>query len=73
MVAARTGRKLESGAVGNDVRAFCDTLGIADAIVLGVSFGGIVALAYATRHPTHPLRLVLISAEAVGGSPCGFV
>jgi pimeloyl-ACP methyl ester carboxylesterase len=62
---------------GDDVRAFCDTLGIADPIVLGASFGGMVALAYATRHPAHPLRLVLISTEAVGSSyrdaPCGFV
>jgi proline iminopeptidase len=27
-----------------------------------------VALAYATRHPTHPSRLILISTEAAGGS-----
>jgi proline iminopeptidase len=36
--------------------------------VLGVSFGGMVALAYATRHPAHPGKLILISTEAVGGS-----
>ena len=53
---------------GDDVRAFCDTLGIADPIVLGASFGGMVALAYATRHPAHPSRLILISTEAAGGS-----
>lgn len=53
---------------GDDVRAFCDTLGIADPIVLGASFGGMVALAYATRHPAHLSRLVLISTEAVGSS-----
>jgi proline iminopeptidase len=53
---------------GDDVRAFCDALGIADPIVLGASFGGMVALAYATRHPDHPAKLVLISTEAVGGS-----
>jgi pimeloyl-ACP methyl ester carboxylesterase len=53
---------------GDDVRAFCDVLGIADPIVLGVSFGGMVALAYATRHPAHPSRLILISTEAAGGS-----
>jgi len=53
---------------GDDVRAFCDVLGIASPIVLGASFGGMVAMAYATRHPTHPSRLVLISTEAVGGS-----
>lgn len=53
---------------GDDVRAFCDTLGIADPIVLGASFGGMVALAYATLHPAHPSKLVLISTEATGGS-----
>ena len=49
---------------GDDVRAFCDALGIVDPIVLGASFGGMVALAYATRHPAHPSKLVLISTEA---------
>ena len=53
---------------GDDVRAFCDALGIADPIVLGASFGGMVAMSYATRHPAHPAKLVLISSEAVGGS-----
>ena len=53
---------------GDDVRAFCDALGIVDPIVLGTSLGGIVALAYATCHPTHPSKLVLISTEAIGGS-----
>ena len=37
-------------------------------IVLGASFGGMVALAYATRHPAHPSKLVLISTAATGGS-----
>jgi pimeloyl-ACP methyl ester carboxylesterase len=53
---------------GDDVRTFCDVLGIASPIVLGASFGGMVALAYATRHPAHPSKLVLISTEAAGGS-----
>jgi proline iminopeptidase len=53
---------------GDDVRAFCDALGIIDPIVLGASFGGMVALAYATRHPDQPSKLVLISTEAAGGS-----
>jgi pimeloyl-ACP methyl ester carboxylesterase len=51
---------------GDDVRAFCDVLRIANPIVLGVSFGGMVALAYATRHPAHPSKLVLTSTEAAG-------
>jgi pimeloyl-ACP methyl ester carboxylesterase len=53
---------------GDDVCAFCDALGIVDPVVLGASFGGMVALAYATRHPDHPSKLVLISTEACGGS-----
>ena len=51
---------------GDDVSAFCDALGIVDPIVLGASFGGMVALAYATHHPAHPSKLVLISTEAAG-------
>jgi pimeloyl-ACP methyl ester carboxylesterase len=51
---------------GDDVRTFCEALGIVRPIVLGASFGGMVALAYATRHPEHPGKLVLISTEAKG-------
>ena len=50
----------------DDVRAFCEALGIARPIVYGASFGGTVALAYATRHPAHPAKLVLVSTEAAG-------
>src|ERR1700712_5493210 len=53
---------------GDDVHAFCEALGIVDPIVLGASFGGMVALAYATRHPAHPSKLILISTQAAGGS-----
>jgi len=53
---------------GDDVHAFCDVSGIESPIVLGASFGGMVALAYATRHPAHPSKLVLISTAAAGGS-----
>ena len=52
---------------GDDVRGFCDALGIVDPIVLGASFGGMVALSYVTRHPAHPSRLILISTAAAGG------
>ena len=51
---------------GDDVRAFCDALGIINPIVLGASFGGMVVLSYATRHPTHPSKLILISTAASG-------
>ncbi len=50
----------------DDVHAFCETLGIARPIVYGASFGGTVALAYATRYPAHPAKLILVSTEAAG-------
>jgi pimeloyl-ACP methyl ester carboxylesterase len=56
---------------GDDVRAFCDTLGIVDPIVLGASSGGMVALAYATRHPSHLSKLILISTAAAGDEYLG--
>ena len=49
---------------GDDVRAFCDALGIEKPVVFGNSFGGMVAMAYATRHPDHPGKLVLSSTTA---------
>lgn len=49
---------------GDDVAAFCDALGIVKPIVCGVSFGGFVAQAYATRHPAHPGKLILTSTAA---------
>ena len=49
---------------GNDVRGFCDALGIVKPIVLGTSFGGFVAQSYATRHPDHPGKLILASTAA---------
>lgn len=48
---------------GDDVRAFCDALGIVRPIVLGYSFGGFVAQSYATRHPEHPGKLILLSTS----------
>lgn len=49
---------------GDDVRAFCDALGIEHPIVMGQSFGGFVAMSYATRHPDHPAKLILSSTAA---------
>jgi pimeloyl-ACP methyl ester carboxylesterase len=51
---------------GDDVRGFYEALGIARPIVFGASFGGMVAMAYATRHPDHPAKLILVSTEAAG-------
>jgi proline iminopeptidase len=49
---------------GDDVKGVCDALGIDKPIVLGTSFGGFVAQAYATRHSAHPAKLILISTAA---------
>ena len=48
---------------GDDVAAFCDALGIERPIVLGYSFGGMVAQAYATRHPGHAGKLIFYSTS----------
>jgi pimeloyl-ACP methyl ester carboxylesterase len=48
----------------DDVKAFCDALGIVKPIVYGASFGGMVAMAYAIRHAEHPAKLVLVSTSA---------
>jgi len=49
---------------GDDVKGFCDALGLEKPIVLGTSFGGYVAQSYATRYPDHPAKLVLMSTAA---------
>jgi len=66
-----TGRSDRTGpeqwAVGRwaeDVRALCDALEIEKPIVLGHSYGGYVAIAYAARFPEHPGKLILYGAEA---------
>lgn len=48
----------------DDVRGLCDVLGIEKPIVFGQSFGGMVAMAYAARHPDHPGKLVFSSTAA---------
>ena len=48
----------------DDLRAFCDTLGIARPVVYGHSLGGYVAMVYAARHPGHAGALVLQSTHA---------
>jgi proline iminopeptidase len=48
----------------DDVVRFCTAVGIEAPVVLGNSFGGQVAVRYASRHPEHPGRLVLSSTQA---------
>jgi proline iminopeptidase len=52
----------------DDVYEFCRALEIERPIVMGQSFGGFVAIAYATRHPEHPGKLILSSTAAQGQS-----
>lgn len=48
----------------DDVKGLCDALGLVRPIVCGLSFGGFVAQAYATRYPDHPSKLILLSTAA---------
>ena len=48
----------------DDVKGLCDGLGVVKPVVYGLSFGGMVAMAYASRHPDHPSKLVLASTSA---------
>jgi proline iminopeptidase len=49
---------------GDDVKRFCDALGIEKPFVYGNSFGGMVAMSYASRHRDHPAKLILSSTAA---------
>ena len=48
----------------DDVRAFCDSLGIVRPIVYGHSLGGMVAMLYAARHAGHAGGVILDSTTA---------
>ncbi len=64
----RSGRSaLESCTVeqmADDLAALCRTLGIAQPIILGHSFGGFVALTLALRHPGLAGKLILVDTAA---------
>lgn len=45
----------------DDVVRFCEALDIPHPVVLGLSFGGFVAIRYAARHSGHAAKLVLAS------------
>ncbi|MEL7097936.1 MAG: alpha/beta hydrolase [Pseudomonadota bacterium] len=48
----------------DDVAAFCETLGIEAPVVFGQSFGGMVAMRVAARHPALASKLILSSTAA---------
>jgi pimeloyl-ACP methyl ester carboxylesterase len=49
---------------GDDIHDFCQVLGVHRPAVYGLSFGGMVAMSYAARHPEHPSKLILASTAA---------
>jgi pimeloyl-ACP methyl ester carboxylesterase len=48
----------------DDIRQFCDTVGIASPFVLGHSMGGPIVLLYGARHPGHAAGLIINSGFA---------
>ncbi len=48
----------------DDIKAFCDALGIEKPIVLGQSFGGTVTQAYGAKYPDHAGKLIISSIGA---------
>ena len=48
----------------DDLEVFCKTLGIDTPIIFGQSFGGMVAMHYAARHPKTVSKLILSSTAA---------
>ena len=48
----------------DDLGAFCEALELERPVLLGTSTGGVIALAYAARHPDLVERLVLVSTVA---------
>lgn len=47
----------------DDIVRLCDALGIEKPVVLGQSFGGMVAQTYLARHPAHPGKVVISSTS----------
>ena len=60
---SRRHRAVETAQWGDDVKALCDALEIERPIVMGVSFGGYVAI-LRIAHPDHPAKLILCSTAA---------
>ncbi len=48
----------------DDIADFCSALGIEKPVVFGQSFGGMVAMHYAARHPDGPSKVILSSTAA---------
>ena len=48
----------------DDISVFCNCLGIVAPVLFGQSFGGMVAMHYAARHPSKVSKLILSSTAA---------
>jgi pimeloyl-ACP methyl ester carboxylesterase len=57
----------------DQVREALDTAGIRKAAICGVSYGGLIAAAFATRHPDRASSIVLVSALPPSWKPNGRV
>lgn len=55
--------------MADDIDALRESLGLNRVTLLGHSFGGVIALNYALRHPANVKRLILISAAAAIENP----
>ena len=51
-------------ACADDIRGFCDTIGVARPVVFGHSMGGPIVLLYGARHPGHAGGLIVQSGFA---------
>ncbi len=56
-------------ACADDIRSFCDALGIETPFVLGHSMGGPIVLLYAARHPGHAAGIIVQSGFARWDAP----
>jgi pimeloyl-ACP methyl ester carboxylesterase len=52
-----------------DLRCFLDALGVAQAYVGGVSYGGLLSLEFALRHPQLVKAAIIVSATGEGFTP----
>jgi len=53
-------------AFADQVEAVLDDRGVRSAIICGISFGGLIALRFAARHPERTSKLVLVSTPGPG-------
>lgn len=53
----------------NDIAIFCEALNISTYNVLGLEFGGLVAMRLAVDYPKHVKRLLLVSSISAAGRP----